>query len=78
MEGETGGENGNGANWSEEKHEQEVKRVIYSAGGGGEISKVEYGAGRWREMVQIGKEQMRWRERERERQDRRQEVLKEI
>lgn len=45
------GENGNGANWDGEKFE----RAIHLAGGGVEISKVKDGAGRWREMVHIGK-----------------------
>lgn len=48
-------ESGNGANWYEEKRKEEIERVIHLAGGSGEISKVEDGAGRWREMVQIGK-----------------------
>lgn len=60
--GEVESENGNRANWNGEKCEQEIERVIHLAGGGVEISKVEDVAGRWREMVQIGK---RWsRERE--------------
>lgn len=49
------GENGNGANWNGEKCKQEIERDIHLAEGGWEISKVEDGAGRWREMVQIGK-----------------------
>lgn len=40
---------------NEEKCGQEIERMIHLAAGGGKISKVENGAGRWREMGKIGK-----------------------
>lgn len=48
-------ESGDGAGWCGEKQKGETEWVIHAAGGGEEISKVEDGAVRWREIVQIGK-----------------------